>query len=180
MNTPTIRAVSNYVLFFFSVLSALVLVGCASTPKPPPLPEMSQLQVREMQTRLYPDVTEGATLKALMAALLDEGYIIGTVQPELGVVTAAKELYEVDEKTKSIAEFNYGSGSGTYQTTKRFEASALVDKHGDSVRVRINIIAKAVSNAGGNIWSQPVYDAETYQRLFSKINKAVFLEKEDL
>lgn len=158
----------------------ILVSSCAETPQPPPIPDMSQLQIREMQTREYQDTDVKQVLKALLAALLDEGYIVNEVQPELGIVSAARELYDVDKATKNIAEMNFGSGAGTYQTTKRFECSALVSEYGDLIRVRINIVAKAVSNSGGNIWSQPVYDLNTYQNLFSKMSKALFLEKEKI
>jgi hypothetical protein len=154
--------------------------GCAKTPKPPVQVEMSQLQIREMQTREYHDVKEPAVMKSVIAALMDEGFIINETNAELGLISAAKEVYELDEATKNIAEFNFGSGAGTYQTTLRSEASATVSKHGEVVRVRINIVQKAVSNAGGNIWSQPLYDMNTYQAIFSKVDKAVFIEKENI
>lgn len=165
---------------FATLFGLLLLVGCASTPKPPVLPQMTQLQIRTMQTREYSGADEKRVLKSLMSALLDEGFIINAADQSLGLITATKELYAVDEATKSLAEFNRGSGSGTYQTTIRSEASGLVRPFGDVVQVRISIVQKSVSNAGGNIWSQPLYDPVVYQTIFSKVDKAVFLEKENL
>ena|ERR1041385_8034671 len=165
----------------YFLAAALSLVSCgASPPEPPPLAELTQLQVRQLQTREYEDLEEKTLVKSLIGALLDQGFIISTINPDYGLVTAAMELREEDKATKGWLQFWYGPGMGTYQTTKRFEASANVQKEGKFVRVRINIVAKALTNAGGVIWSQPVYDAKVYQDIFSKIDKAVFLQREKL
>lgn len=173
------QVASKRILVVFAI-GSLLLSACASTPKPPALPEISQVQVRQLQTREYDSVDETLVIKAVVAALQDEGYIISAANPEIGLVTAAMEVVDLDKSTKAVAEFWWGSGMGTYQTTKRFEASATVQKHNNVVRVRINIIAKALTNAGGIIWSQPVYEAKVYQDIFSKVDKSVFLEKENI
>lgn len=162
------------------VLLILCLSACARTPTPPPLPQLTQLQIRAMQTREYASVGETLVLKATIAALLDAGFIINTADHSIGLITAAKEVYDVDEATKKVAEFNWGSGSGTYQTTIRFEASGVIRSYAGGVQVRISIVQKSVSNSGGNIWSQPLYDPAVYQTIFSKVDKAVFLERENL
>lgn len=177
MSSHTIQAVSRLII---SLGVLMLIVGCAKTPKPPAQLQLSQLQIREMQTREYIDVSVKDVMKSVIAALMDEGFIINATDNSLGLITAAKEVYAVDEATKNIAEFNYGSGSGTYQTTLRSEASSVVNQYGDLVRVRITIVQKSVSNAGGNIWSQPLLDSKIYQSIFSKVDKSVFLEKEKI
>ncbi|KAF1074692.1 hypothetical protein [Halodesulfovibrio sp. MK-HDV] len=161
-------------------LCLMFLAGCAHSPTPPPAPDLTQLQIRQMQTREYSGVTELQVVKAVIGALMDEGFSISSTDKELGVITAAKEVYELDSSTKFAAEFNLGAGAGTYQTTLRSEASSFIKTYGKNVQVRISIVQKAVSNAGGNIWSQPVYNATVYQSIFSKVGKAVFLEKENM
>ncbi|TLD40702.1 MAG: hypothetical protein JETT_3034 [Candidatus Jettenia ecosi] len=156
------------------------ITGCVSTPQPPPIPQLTQLEIRQIQAREYESANLNIAMKAVISALQDEGFIIETANPELGLVTAAKEIYEVDKATKNSVEFWQGVGMGTYQTTKRFETSTTIENYGKGIRIRINIVAKAVSNSGGNIWSQPVYDAKIYQDIFSKIDKSVYLEKEKI
>ena len=158
----------------------LLFAGCATKQGPPPAPKMSQIQIRQLQTREYDVQNETSVIKAVIAALQDEGFIISTANPELGLITAAMEVRDEDKATKGWAEFWYGPGMGTYQTTKRFEASATVQKHKNVIRVRINIVAKAITNAGGIVWSQPVYDAKIYQNIFAKVDKSLFLIKEDI
>ena len=180
MISHIIQAVSKRALIVTLFSGALLLSGCATTQGPPPAPKMSQVQVRQLQTREYDVQNETPVIKAVIAALQDEGFIISAANPELGLITAAMEVRDEDKGTKGWAEFWYGPGMGTYQTTKRFEASATVQKHKNTVRVRINIVAKALTNAGGIVWSQPVYDAKVYQDIFAKVDKSVFLAKEDI
>jgi len=169
----------NNIIKLVIFIAIFVIWGCASTPTPPPNPELTQLEVRQLQTREYKS-TPAIVMKAVIAALQDEGFIISSSNPELGLVTAAMEQIAEDTATKSHQAFWYGKGMGTYQTTKRWEASATIGKHSEGVRVRINIVAKALTNTGGIAWSQPVYAADIYQTIFSKVDKAIFLEKEKI
>ncbi|UCG79508.1 MAG: hypothetical protein JSV21_07285 [Nitrospirota bacterium] len=139
---------------------------------------MTQLEVRQLQSREYSGADEKTVLKAVIAALQDEGFIISAADPGLGLVTAAMEVRDEDKLSKAWSKMAYGMGS--YQTTRRFEASATVQTLERSVRVRINIIVKALANTGGILWSQPVYEADVYQNIFAKVNKSVFLAKEKL
>lgn len=180
MISHTIPASSKSTLFAVILIAALGTTGCSTTPAPPPVLEMTQLQVRQLQTREYDAVDEKPVVKAVIAALQDEGFIISTVNLDIGLVTSAMEVRDEDKGTKGWSEFWYGPGMGTYQTTKRFEASATVQKQATTVRVRINIVAKALTNAGGIVWSQPVYEKDVYQKIFSKVDKSVFLGKESM
>lgn len=166
--------------FALIALALAALGGCAKTPTPPPLPQLTQLPVREMQIREYSGTSEPQVMKAVIAAFMDQGFMITSTDQALGLISAAKEVHSVDQATKGFAEFNLGPGAGTYQTTLRSEASSVVVMHGKAVRVRISIVQKSVSNAGGNIWSQPLYDSQGYQAIFTKVDKSIFWEKEKL
>ncbi|ARC94807.1 MULTISPECIES: hypothetical protein [Vibrio] len=179
MTLSITRLRSSHHRWLFALLVLTLLAGCASSTRPQQ-PEMTQLQVRQMQTREYSEQSERNVLRAVIGALQDEGYILTVVEPELGLVTAAMELDELDNGTKSFNDFFYGPGSGTYQTVRRVEVSATVQEKSQSVRVRLNIVAKALTNTGGTSWSQPVYSAKTYQDIFSKVDKSVFLTSNDL
>jgi len=176
MTFRTILASSRHILPVIAFVAALGIVACSSGP--PPAAEMTQLEVRQLQSREYGDTDERTVIKAVIAALQDEGFIISTANPELGLVTAAMELRDEDKLSKAWSKLAYGMGS--YQTTRRFEASSTVQKLEKTVRVRINIIVKALANTGGILWSQPLYGEDIYQNIFSKVNKSVFLAKEKL
>ena len=170
----------NLYLILLAVSSLILNLGCASTPTAPEQPQLSQLQVRQLQTREYADVESTLVMRAVISAMQDEGYIVSTANEKLGLISSAKEIFEEDVSTKNSVEFWYGSGIGTYQTTKRFEATGTIRKHQNIIRVRINIVAKALTNTGGIVWSQPVYQGQFYQDIFSKIDKAIFIEKQNI
>lgn len=176
MNTRTIAAASKVIALV--VLVACFCTGCFSNKKAEP--QLGQMQIRQLQTREFSDANVTGVMKALIAALQDEGFILQHADATLGVITAAQEKEAVDTNAKFWAEFNNGSGNGNYQTLLRYEASATVHKHGDVVRVRINIVEKSISNRGGTLTTHPVYSSRTYQNLFTKIDKSVFYEKENV
>ena len=107
----------------------------------------------------------------MIAALQDEGYIISTANHHLGLITGGLEI-------KDIHKWDKFWGKDTYRTTRRIEASATVQKRNGHIRVRINFVAKALTNTGGILWSEPITDLSTYQNIFQKVDKSLFLERE--
>jgi len=182
MSFPTIQVdFSRPIWVVVLLISFAIFESCSpATPRPPQLMQMTQLQVRQIQTREYSGGTEIAAMRAVVAALQDEGFIVETTSQGLGLITAGKEIFEEDEDSKQWLKFMYGTGIGSYQTTKRFEVNATIRKSQDGVKVRINIVAKALSNTGGILWSQPVQEPTIYQNLFARVDKAVFLENQKL
>lgn len=132
---------------------------------------VSQLQVREIQSRVYDAIDETAALRAVIAALQDEGYIISLANDRLGLVTGGLEIEDVDG-------WNRFWGRNTYRTARRVEASATVQGRPDGIRIRINIVAKSLTNTGGILTSEPIVNRAEYQRLFDRIDKSLFLERE--
>ena len=181
MSSLITQAVSKRLIAFASLAIAfLVISACVSTPAPPPIPKLTQLQIRQIQTRKYSDINTKGVMKAVIAALQDDGFIVSNADLDLGLISASVESYQLDKATKGYVEFWYGAGQGTYQTTKRIEASITVHQHGETIKVRINLLAKAITNAGGLVWSQPIYNPKVYQNLFAKVDKAIYLEKQNL
>lgn len=158
----------SYGLGRLGPLLLLILASCTFGSRPP---AMSQLQIREIQSRDYDAIDEQAALRAVIAALQDEGYIISTANHQLGLVTGGLEVRDLDK-------WNRFWGKNTYRTTRRIEASATVHARDDRTRVRINIVAKAMTNTGGVLWSEPITDVIAYQKLFEKIDKSLFLARE--
>lgn len=157
---------------YLSLLTILLLVSCVT---PPPRVELSELQIRVIQTRQYENVNYTEALRAVVASLQDQEFVITNVSENLGLVTAYKDIEEVDKWT----QFWVGP-QGVYQTIKRIEANVTVRQESKIVKIRVNLIAKGISNAGGVLWTRPIYDAEAYQKIFSKVDKALFIEKEKI
>ncbi len=139
---------------------------------------MSQMQVRQLQSRSYEGADTVTGMKAVIAAFQDEGYLIDTANETLGLITAYTEIESATEEAKLYSE--HFSRSAAYEATQRTNLSGSVSKFGDQLRVRINIVQKAINQHGGVIWSVPIQNAEIYQRLFSRIDKSMFLAREKL
>jgi hypothetical protein len=61
---------------------------------------MSELQIRQIQTREYENVKFEDAMKAVIASLQDQEFIITNASEKLGLVTAYKDIEEVDAWTK--------------------------------------------------------------------------------
>jgi hypothetical protein len=148
------------------------------TPKPPTLPNMSQLEIRQLQTREYPKSDATSALKAVISALQDQGFVISMIDNKMGLVTASMDITKVDKATKTwSALFSSAPTSAIYQTNLHFLANATVRDDGNLTVIRISIVEQSRTNTGGVLWSQPVYDQKIYQKIFQEINKSLFLEK---
>src|SRR5215210_4729333 len=74
------------------VMGLLLLSGCA-TPQPSPdllAPTEAQMKIRSMQTRIFDVKDRQASMRAVIAALQDLGFIIERANEPLGLVTAAR------------------------------------------------------------------------------------------
>jgi hypothetical protein len=158
---------------------SILFSGCTNNLKPPEPKKMSQLEWRTLQTKTFSTNNTIAVMKALIASLQDEGFIIETTNTELGLISAVKEVTETDEEDKAFQEFWVGEASG-YQTSKRITASCTIATINKQTKIRINLTAKGMTESGGALWSQPIDNHKTYQNIFSKVDKSIFLQKENL
>ena len=143
-----------------------------------PIHEMSQLESRQLQTRMFIANKRDILDKAVVSALQDEGFIILAYDKNIGLITANKEQNQVDEATKS---FRINNLQGGWQTIRKVNASCTVALNKkDEYKVRITLVEQGISDSGGVLWSQTVSDVQVYKTLFSKIDKSIFLQKENL
>ena len=75
---------------FAVTLLAGALVACQSLPDDAFRLNESALELREIQSRTYEDVTEIEILSASSGVLQDLGYALDEVEKELGVLSASK------------------------------------------------------------------------------------------
>jgi len=158
---------------------SIVFIGCGGNMAPPPPKQMSQLEWRELQSKQFDTDNKMLVMRAIVAALQDEGYTIQSSNNDLGLITGVLEINELDSSNKNAQEFWYGQASG-YQTSKRINVSTTTTVINGRTRVRINMTAKGLSESGGTLWSQPVQQQKPYQDIFQKVDKSIFLQKEKL
>ncbi|RKZ78476.1 MAG: hypothetical protein DRR19_26360 [Candidatus Parabeggiatoa sp. nov. 1] len=150
----------------------LLLGACMSAPPP----QKTQLEIRELQTRSYDTKDVKMVIKAVMHALQDDNFMIKQANVELGLLTAQKEV----EAGSSFTVFFGRSTDQRVPNNAITEASANISEFGDQTRVRINFQYKVVDNYGVTMEVERIEKAEFYQQFFSKVDKAVFLGKENM
>ncbi len=156
-------------------LSLPLLGGCiAAVPKQP---EMTQLQIRQMQTREY-DAPRKIVMEAALAFLQDEGYIIKNADSDLGIIHATRDVELGARWSKFFAKaFN---DDATWETNSVHEMSVNVRKFGETSKVRIISQVKVYDNKGAVSRVRQINEENFYRDIFSKIDKGVFLQKQDL
>jgi hypothetical protein len=73
-----------------AVLVTLSLVGGCATQGPDVTGASSQLQTRQIQTRVYETLDKKMTMRSVIATLQDLGFVIDAADANLGTVTATR------------------------------------------------------------------------------------------
>ena len=155
------------------------VTGCTMQPRQPPL---TQLQLRQLQSRSYENRELKVAMRAVINALLDEGFIIKNADKDLGFVQATKEQ---DVSGNGAGGFVGWGGILTnndvrWQNTTMIDASGTLTPVGKSTNVRLIFQKKTLDNYGVAMGVNVITDPVFYQNIFTKIDKSLFLEKEGL
>lgn len=180
MTLPRIASGSRHAsgrVLCIAVLCASVLAGCM--PPRPVEPPMTQLQMREMQTRGYPNRDTRMVMKALINALQDEGFMVRNADKELGFISASKEV-DVSNSTEEFLARLANGPAARFRKNSTVEASANVSEFGQETRVRVIFQIKVVDNFNSPLEIRQVEDLNFYQGFFSKVDKSLFYEREKL
>lgn len=151
--------------------------GCVTLNPALDNPQLTQLQVRAIQTRTYDALDYRKTLKTVLNVLQDEGYLVDYAAHELGLLNASKEFidpqYSVFDLSSSLLEPN--------QNGSLIKVTANISELGKYTKVRVNFQKSLGNFANGTISeSKTVTDPKFYQEFFAKLDKALFIENQGL
>ena len=163
-------------LLFISLTSSILLCGCFQAPR---LPQRTQLELRELQSRSYEGKDLKLVMKAVIGALQDEGFLIRNADKDLGFINASKEVDISDPNEEFWARLLAGA-QAAYTKNSLVEASANVSEFGSETRVRVVFQTKVLNNFGNTMRSETVDDPSFYQSFFSKVDKSLFIERQGL
>ncbi|MBR1942386.1 hypothetical protein IJ843_01470 [bacterium] len=139
----------------------------------------TQLQKRQYQTRQYNNVPKPVLMKAMLNVLQDEGFIVNNANSLLGFISGSKEFSPKDKTIDIQKEFGTKKGLGG-AVVAVVETTANVSEYGKEMRVRVNFKRKLL-NAYGNAYKiEEVTDEQYYQNFFSKVDKAIFIQKQKI
>ena len=160
------------------LLAALALPFTACIQQPP-VPQKTQLEMREIQTRSYQSKDLKMVMKAVLNTLQDEGFIIRNADKELGFISASKEL-DIEDRTEVIFSTIFGGDHPRFKKSSIVEASANVSEFGRDTKVRVIFQTKTMDNFGAPLGAQQISDPFFYQDFFSKVDKSLYIERERL
>ena len=139
----------------------------------------SQLEIRQMQTWDFDTSETTVVLKAMLNVLQDDGYIVEQVNPEIGFFNAEKMMDAEDILAKTWGTFWWGPAGKWIENTV-IDCTASVSAFGEKTRVRTNFQLKKMNNKGGVEEVKIIDDPKFYQEFFAKVDKGIFIEKEQI
>lgn len=156
--------------------SGVLLTGCIRPQQEEPV---TQLQIREIQTRDFEIKDSKLVMKSMMNVLQDEGFIIKNAVADLGLLSAEKNI-DVENKTQAFFATLIAHENARWSKQQILEASANVSEFGSKTRVRINFQTKTLDNYGCPkdvvTLNEPLY----YQDFFDKVGKGIFLQEQEI
>ncbi len=139
----------------------------------------SQLEIREMQTRIFETNDAKMAIKVMLDVLQDDDYIIEQINTEMGFFNASKEANAEDGFEKAWDTFWWG-GMATYKKNSIIDCTANVSEFGDKIKVRANFRVKFMNNRGGVESVNAIDNPKFYQEFFAKVDKGIFIAKEKI
>lgn len=168
------------VLFIVLLTIIGVMPVMAAKNKNEVITPQSQLQKRQYQTRQYDTIKKPALMKAMLNVLQDEGFIVNNANPILGFISGAKEFSTNDKTIDFEKEFGTKKSFFNGGTVAVVEATANVSEYGKEVRVRINFKRKLLNAYGNAQKIDEITDETYYQNFFSKVDKAIFIQNQNI
>jgi hypothetical protein len=168
------------------LLVAVVFAAGCSTAVPP---AKTALEVREIQTRTFDTPDARLVMKAMLNVLQDDGFVVKNAVVDLGLITAAKETDLAPRRSDpGGGELVTGPGlavlgvqaPATYRKLEVQDFTGNVTEFGKQTRVRASFQRKILDNRGGVLRVEPIDDPKFYQDFFSRMDKGVYLQKEQL
>ena len=169
------------------LLAIVVLTGCVvPLPKDALKLSPSSLEDRQLQSRVYEDVSEVEILSACVGIIQDLGAKITETETDLGLIVGEKMRDATDPGQIAGAIFLAILGGGSSvaidkQQKIKFSlvttpASSELDTQRWLVRLTIQRIVWNTQNQVSRI--EAIKDPDIFQGFFEKLDKSLFLEKQ--
>lgn len=166
---------------FLGILFVLISFVTFMTPcfaKNEVITPQTQLQKRQYQTRQYDNIDKATLMKAMLNVLQDEGFIVNNASSLLGFISGAKEFSTRDKTINFEQEFGAKREAGAVVAV--IETTANISEYGKSFKVRVNFKRKLLNVYGNAQMIEDVTDETYYQNFFSKVDKAIFIQKQKI
>lgn len=170
------------ILFIFLILCMALPVSAKKRQQETIITPMTQLEKRQFQTRTYQSSDKPLVMKAMLNVLQDEGFIVYNANPLLGFIYGVKDFDTSDPNIDISKEFGLSKARLNWSGVKvaTIETTANVTEYGKSMKVRVNFKRKLLNVYGNAQFIDDVNDENYYQDFFSKVDKAIFLQKQKI
>lgn len=165
------------------IVSCIALPVCAKNREAETIiTPMTQLEKRQFQTRSYESQDKALIMKAMLNVLQDEGFIVYNANPLLGFIYGVKDFDTADPNIDISKEFGLSKGRLNLNGIKvaTIETTANITEYGKNMKVRVNFKRKLLNLYGNAQFIDDINDEKYYQEFFSKVDKAIFLQKQKI
>lgn len=144
-------------------------------------PELTQLEIRQMQTRDFATDDTRNIQRVALAVLQDDGFVVTNANTDLGLLSASKNLHDkqVDDTGTAFVKGFFGFWNIATDEWSSIEATLTVTPFGEQTRVRYSGRLSATSSDGRTNY-EAIHEPEFYQDFFSKLEKGLFIEGQQL
>ena len=166
------------------MLAIVVLTGCVPLPNDALKLSPSSLEDRQLQTRVYEDVSEVEILSACVGIIQDLGARITETETDLGLIVGEK-MRDATEPGQIVGAIFLALLGGSPVVDKQQKikfslvttpASSELDTQRWLVRLTIQRIVWNTQNQVSRI--EAIKDPDIFQGFFEKLDKSLFLEKQ--
>jgi len=161
----------------FSLFLILIFFSFSIPVEAKPYKRLSQLEIREIQTHVFPTSNTQEVLKATINTLQDEGFIIQNIEDNLGYIEAKREYRAKRTNKKNVTKYSLtiayflavialspssaaSLGQPLFVSSMHLKnelslktvvvgANADVEPFGKQTKVRLTVVEKALYNADG-------------------------------
>lgn len=118
-------------------------------------------------------------MKACLNVLQDDGYIVKNASPELGLLTATKEV-DIESKGEAFLATLLVGQQARWKKNQIIECSLNIGEFANKTSVRANFQTKILNNRGEVVKVKLIENPVFYQAFFAKVDKGIFLGKHRL
>ena len=184
-------------------LPLAALLALAAGCMPPAKPQPTQLEVREYQTRTFDTADTALVMKAMLNVLQDDGFVVKNAVVDLGLLTAQRESDLAPGRSGGDGGFGnifgglggivIGGGRGpggvvvggsqqeaAFPKTEVRDFTGNISAFGRHTKVRVSFQRKVLDSRGQVVEVEPVTELQIYQSFFSRMDKSLFLQQENL
>lgn len=161
----------------------LILTSCAKPPNDLMKPTAETLKIRSEQSRTFDVNSDKQLLQASMSVLQDMGYTIKESSSEYGVLTAVKEANAVSAgQVVGAVAIAVLCGAPTPIDRTQFITVTMVvlDKSENGKAVARTTFQRVIVRTDNTQYAEMLTDQNVYREFYEKLDKALFLEVNNL